>query len=107
MSSRAPWVAVVLAALAWRAARWALGFPLFGDEAFVAVNLQLASLGELLGRRLEYDMVLPPGYLLAEWGSTQLFGLGERALRLPALLAGLAGTLLLPLRPPGRLGRRG
>ena len=84
---------VVVAGLLWRTVRYALAFPLWGDEAFVAVNFLTR---DLLGltRPLEYFQIAPPGFLLAEWLAVRAFGTGERALRLVPYLAGVASLLL-------------
>jgi hypothetical protein len=84
---------VVVAGLLWRTVRYALGFPLWGDEAFVAVNFLTRDFSGL-ARPLEYFQIVPPGFLWAEWLAVYLFGTGERALRLVPYLAGVASLLL-------------
>jgi hypothetical protein len=84
---------VVVAGLLWRTVRYALAFPLWGDEAFVAVNFLARNLVGLT-RPLEYFQIAPPGFLLAEWLAIHVFGTGERALRLVPYLAGVASLLL-------------
>ena len=73
--------------------RYALAFPLWGDEAFVAVNFLTRDFAGL-ARPLEYFQIVPPGFLWAEWLAVSLFGTGERALRLVPYLAGVASLLL-------------
>jgi hypothetical protein len=84
---------VVVAGLFWRSVRYWLAFPLWGDEAFLAVNFLTRDLVGLT-RPLEYFQIAPPGFLLAEWLAVQAFGTGERALRLVPFLAGVASLLL-------------
>ncbi|MFO0952994.1 MAG: glycosyltransferase family 39 protein [Isosphaeraceae bacterium] len=89
---RATLVLVALG-LAWRAVRYALAFPLWGDEAFLAVNFfsrDLAGLAE----PLEFRQVAPPGFLWGEWLVVRTIGGSERALRLLPFLSGV-GSLLL------------
>jgi hypothetical protein len=84
---------VVVAGLFWRTVRYALAFPLWGDEAFVAVNFLTRDLVGLT-RPLEYFQIAPPGFLLVEWLAVHAFGTGERALRLVPYLAGVASLVL-------------
>jgi hypothetical protein len=84
---------VVIAGLVWRTVRYALAFPLWGDEAYVAVNFLTRDLAGLT-RPLEYFQIAPPGFLMAEWLAIHVFGTGERALRLVPYLAGVASLLL-------------
>ena len=90
---RLTWV-LLAANLAWRAVRWAQGFPIWGDEAFVAVNFWDRGYLELV-RPLEYGQIAPLGWLWLEKAMFDLFGPWERALRLPAFVAGIAATLLV------------
>jgi len=86
-------LACVATALVWRIGRWLLGFPLFGDEAFLARTFQHAELGELRGT-LRHEMVAPYGFLVLTWVTTRLFGLSELVLRFWPMVAGVAGMLL-------------
>ena len=61
--------------------RYALAFPLWGDEAYVAINLLTRDLAGL-ARPLEYFQIAPPGFLWIEWLAIHAFGTGERALPL-------------------------
>ena len=91
--------------LVWRTVRWAQGFPIWGDEAFVAVNFWDRGYGDLVAP-LEYGQIGPLFWLWLEKLMFDLFGPWERALRLPAFLAGIGSALLffrlafriLPLR---------
>lgn len=80
--------------LAWLLLRYALGFPLWGDEGFVAVNLQEKSFAELI-QPLEYGQVAPLLWWWLEKATYLLFGGSVWALRLPALLAAIVTTWLL------------
>jgi 4-amino-4-deoxy-L-arabinose transferase-like glycosyltransferase len=84
---------IVISGLIWRTVRYALAFPLWGDEAFVAVNFLTRDFAGL-ARPLEYFQIVPPGFLWAEWLAVSFFGTGERALRLVPYLAGVASLLL-------------
>lgn len=84
---------LALAGLLWRSVRFALGFPPWGDEAFVAVNFFLRDLRGLL-RPLEYWQIAPFGFMAAELGVSKLVGCSPWALRLLPFLAGV-GSLAL------------
>jgi hypothetical protein len=86
-------LAVVAVGLMWRVVRYALAFPLFGDEAFVAINFLIRDLGGL-ARPLEFDQIAPPAFLWLEWLAVHALGSGERALRLVPFLAGVSSLLL-------------
>lgn len=77
---------VLALGVAWRTVRYGLRFPLWGDEAFVAVNLLTRDLAGLL-RPLEFDQIAPPGFLWLEWLMVRALGPGEAALRLVPWLA--------------------
>lgn len=86
--------AFVVAGLIWRLGRYALGFPLWGDEAFVACDVIDHNFSQLLSQPPEYFQVVP---LLYRWilrAAVVCLGPSEYALRLPSLLAG-CGALLL------------
>lgn len=91
---------LILAALAWRAVRYALVFPMWGDEAMLAVNFHDRTFAGLL-RPLEYGQVAPPGFLWLELGAAKLLGFSEPVLRLVPFLAGVSAVLLF-----WRLARR-
>jgi hypothetical protein len=84
---------LVLIGIAWRTLRYALAFPLWGDEAFVAINILTRDLAGL-ARPLEFFQIVPPGFLWAEWAVARGLGSSEWALRLVPYLAGLASLLL-------------
>ena len=55
-------LATVVIGLVWRLVRYSLAFPLWGDEAFLAVNFLTRDLAGL-ARPLEFDQIAPPGFL--------------------------------------------
>jgi Dolichyl-phosphate-mannose-protein mannosyltransferase len=83
---------VVVLGLLWRTLRYALGFPLWGDEAFVAVTLLERDCAEL-SRPPEFYQIVPPGFLWGEWLVSRWLGAGEWALRLIPYLAGVASLV--------------
>jgi hypothetical protein len=86
-------LALVLLSIAWRLCRWLLQFPIWGDEAYLAVNfLDRGYLG--LTRPLRCVQVAPVLFLWGELTAYKLFGGTELAMRLLPFLAGL-GTLVL------------
>lgn len=89
------WLTLLIAiGLLWRIGRYAIGFPLWGDEAFVACDVLDRDFGQLLRQPPEYFQVVP---LLYRWIlRVAVVGLGpsEYSLRLFSLLAG-CGALLL------------
>lgn len=80
--------------LLWRTVRWALDFPIWGDEAFVAVNLDARDLAGLF-RPLEYGQIAPLGWLWMEDLLRSAFGPSTLALRAPAWIAGCASAVLM------------
>ncbi|MSR46309.1 MAG: hypothetical protein EXS13_04485 [Planctomycetes bacterium] len=83
-----------------RIVRYGVDFPIWGDEAFVGCSLLARDLKGLL-EPLEFEMVVPLGWLLPTGWLVQQFGSSTFVVRLPALLAGCAALLLF-----ARLGRR-
>lgn len=89
------WATATLLALGlvWRLGRYLLRFPIWGDEAFILLNLlDLDYLG--LAGPLEYAQVAPVLFLWAEEWALNLLGDSELAVRLVPLLAGCGGVLL-------------
>ena len=88
------WVlALVLVGVAWRALRYLLQFPIWGDEAFIALNLLDRNyLG--LTQPLRFTQVAPILFLWVELTAYHLLGGGELALRLFPFLAGLGALAL-------------
>jgi hypothetical protein len=96
---------LLLSALSWRAVRYALVFPMWGDEGMLAVNFYDRSFAGLLGT-LEYGQVAPPGFLWLELASSRLLGFSEPALRLLPFLAGIGATVLFWVLARKLLDRR-
>lgn len=88
------WVFLLLGlGIAWRLVRYALGFPFWGDEAYLNINyIYRDAVGLMLP--LEYAQVAPIGFLWLQKWIFDTFGGGEYALRALPLLAGLAGLLI-------------
>lgn len=81
-------IGLVLINLLWRTVRYALRFPIWGDEAFVAINL----LGrDFVGMMvpLEYVQIVPLGFMWTELAVTRVLGLSEWTLRLFPYLSGM------------------
>ncbi len=85
--------AFVALGVSLRLARFALNYPLWGDEAFLAVNFLDRDFLGLLGP-LEYGQVAPIGFLWAELAAVKLLGFREWSLRLFPLLCGVASVPL-------------
>jgi hypothetical protein len=92
LASRVTLVVLALGLL-WRGVRYVLDFPLWGDEAFVAVTLLERDFAGL-SRPPEFFQIVPPGFLWGEWLAVRWLGPGEWALRLVPFLAGVASLLL-------------
>jgi 4-amino-4-deoxy-L-arabinose transferase-like glycosyltransferase len=73
----------------WRVARFATGQALWGDEAFLAVNVLLRDFAGLL-RPLDYYQIAPVGFLWGELAMVRMLGKSEWALRLIPFASGLA-----------------
>jgi Dolichyl-phosphate-mannose-protein mannosyltransferase len=96
---------LVLASLLWRVVRYGLVFPMWGDEAFVAVNFITRSFGELAGP-LDHPQIVPVGFLWAQWLVSRLLGTSELVLRLLPVLAGVASVLVFWRLAPRMVSRR-
>src|SRR5688572_5782587 len=92
---RARWadlaLVVVVAGAIVRIWRWRLNRPLWMDEQNLSLNLRERGFSELLGA-LDYHQAAPLGWLWSVRLTLEIFGPGERALRLVPLLFGI-GTL--------------
>lgn len=88
-----PVLVLVCLNLSWRTLRFGLGFPLFGDEAFVANSFMVRDfIGLTVG--LEHYQIVPLIYL---WGTlliSKFAGTSEWALRLLSFGAGIACVFL-------------
>jgi hypothetical protein len=89
---RATWAFVGLGILL-RLARYAMNFPLWWDEAFVAVNFIRRDYLDLL-RPLDYGQVCPILFLWAELTVVKLLGFSEWSLRLFPLICAIASVAL-------------
>lgn len=94
-ADRIAWLFVGLGIL-FRWVRYLVDQPLWGDEAFVAVNLIDRGFLGLL-RPLDYHQVCPPLFLWAEAVVVRLLDFNERSLRLFPILCGTATMVLFPL----------
>ena len=79
-----------------RLLRYAQGLPVWGDEAFLGVNiLDRSYLGFL--KPLEYIQVAPLGFLWVERGMYELWGPSEYVMRLVPTIAGVGGVVVFGL----------
>ena len=85
--------ALVLLNLLWRTVRYALAFPIWGDEAFLAMNFLLRDAAGML-EPLEYGQIAPLLFMWAELAVVRGFGISELALRLLPFLCGIASMLV-------------
>jgi hypothetical protein len=85
--------AFVVLGLFLRLAAYLLDYPLWWDEAFVAVNFLRRGFFDLL-RPLDYGQVCPLLFLWAELASVRLLGFSEWSLRLFPLACALASVVL-------------
>jgi hypothetical protein len=76
------------------------------DEAYLLLNVYRRSWGELLGA-IDYQVVIPPGFLWLLRSVYLLLGGAEWAMRLPSLVAGLAALVLMVPLAQRALGRSG
>ncbi len=96
---------LVVASLLWRLIRYGLVFPMWGDEAFIAVNFITRSFSELSGP-LDHPQIVPVGFLWMQWLMSRLLGTSELALRLLPVLAGLACVIVFWRLAPRMVSRR-
>jgi 4-amino-4-deoxy-L-arabinose transferase-like glycosyltransferase len=89
---RAVWAFVVLGLLL-RIVRYAMDYPLWWDEAFIAVNFIRRDYLDLL-RPLDYGQVCPLFFLWAELTVVKLMGYSEWSLRLFPMVCALASVVL-------------
>ena len=94
-----PWLLLIGAGLALWLIGWWYARPVFIDEANVARNLFDRSFTGFF-RPLDHQQYAPPFFMVAGKFFGEIFGYGERALRLPALIGGLLALcgLLLAVR---------
>lgn len=92
--------------ITWRVVRYALGFPFWGDEAYLNTNYFCRDTFELM-LPLEYAQVAPIGFLWIQKWIFNTFGGGEYALRAVPLLAGILALLMFSRLAWGMLLPRG
>ena len=91
-SRRFVW-SVVAVGIVLRVVQYAANRSLWGDEGALALNISIKPLSEIL-RPLDFLQGAPSGYLVAQEGVTALLGDSESALRLVALVSGIAALVL-------------
>lgn len=74
----------------WRVARYLMAMPIWGDEAMLLVNYQTRDFADVFGP-IEYCQIAPLLFHWAEMASLHLLGPSEWSMRLPSLMASLAG----------------
>jgi len=84
-----------------RIGRYLTNYPIWGDEAFLALNILRRGYLDLLSP-LKYGQVCPILFLWAERTAVKLFGFSEMSLRLCPLICGV-GSVLLFRRVAGRV----
>ena len=90
----ARWIAaLVILGVTIRLVRYLLRFPLWEDEAFLAVNLLDTDYRRLL-EPLGYVQVSPVLFLWIEWTLTRWLGFSEYSLRLFPVVSSVAGLFL-------------
>jgi uncharacterized membrane protein len=90
-----------------RIARWVHPRSLWLDEIFLAPSELTRSLHDLLFTPLQDWQAAPPGFLVLVQISVDVFGPGERSLRLVSILFGLASLPLMLAVARRILGRAG
>ena len=85
--------ALLALGVGWRAYTWALGLPIWGDEAFVAVNLLVRDFAGMWDP-LVYGQIAPLVFMWGELAVARILGYSEQALHLLPCIAGIAGLIL-------------
>jgi hypothetical protein len=99
---------LLLLGLLWRTVRYLLQFPIWGDEAMLAMNFASLDYAQLT-QRLENCQIAPLLFLWGERAAYCWFGAGELSMRLFPFLAGMLALVLywrltgLLLEPRARL----
>lgn len=86
-------VVVVTVGLLWRVLRYVLAFPIWGDEAFVAVNFLVRDYRGMI-EPLVWGQIVPVAFMWADLAMARAFGVGELSLR---FIPFAAGVLSVPL----------
>src|SRR5581483_9238561 len=84
---------LLLFGLLWRTVRYLLQFPVWGDEALVAINFVRLDYAQLT-QRLENCQIAPLLFLWGERAALCLFGPSELSLRFLPYLAGVCSLAL-------------
>ena len=87
-------VALVTVGLAWRIVRYAMDFPLWGDEASIVLSLMDRDFASMIRAPLENHQIAPLGFLWVELAVVRLLGFSEYAMRLPALASSLLSLVI-------------
>lgn len=88
------WIIILVTLnLAWRTLRYLLVFPMWGDEAFVAINFFNHTFADMF-RPLDHNQIVPVGFMCFNLAMSQLLGQSELALRFLPFLAGVGSILL-------------
>jgi hypothetical protein len=101
-------LAILLLGVLWRTVRYLLQFPIWGDEAMLAMNFAWFDYSQLT-QRLENCQIAPLLFLWGERAAYSWLGPGELSLRLLPFLAGVSSLLVfwrltrLVLEPEARL----
>lgn len=101
-------IVVVLVGVVWRCVRFAMRYPIWGDEALLLLNLLDKDYAGLT-RQLDNCQIAPILFLWGELTVTRLLGTSEYAVRLLPFLAGITALAVfirvasLTLSPLGRL----
>jgi Dolichyl-phosphate-mannose-protein mannosyltransferase len=94
-------LAFVALGILLRVGHYLANYPLWGDEAFLALSFLRRGYLDLL-RPLEYGQVCPILFLWAELTAVKIFGFSEMSLRLVPLICGV-GSVFLFRHVAGRL----
>lgn len=84
---------VVAVGLLWRVLRYALAFPIWGDEAFVAVNFLVRDYRGMIDP-LVWGQIVPVAFMWADLAMARAFGVGELSLRFIPFAAGVVSVPL-------------
>jgi 4-amino-4-deoxy-L-arabinose transferase-like glycosyltransferase len=76
-----------------RVGQFAVGVPIWGDQAGLGLNIVNRGFGGLL-LPLDNQQVAPPGFLFSERAIYDLLGMSEYSMRLLPLLAGIGALLI-------------
>ncbi|RLS23542.1 MAG: hypothetical protein DWH70_09315, partial [Planctomycetota bacterium] len=86
-------IGFVLLGISLRLLRLALNFPLWGDEAFVALNFFDSDFANLT-KPLRHYQIAPLGFLWLEKTAVLLLGTSEYTLRITPCIAGIFAFLI-------------